>query len=157
MGPETVGTSGGADAAEQLYRSTRHAMVRLAYLMLGSDSDAEDAFHQAFLRCSPRLDTIENPPAYLRVAVVNECRRLARRTAPSIETIPERSVLDIPIELLDLRAALDRLSPRRRAVIVLRYFEDLPDAEIAGILRCRRATVRSLARRALRQLQEVLA
>ena len=125
--------------------------------MLGSDADAEDAFHQAFLRCSPRLDTIENPHAYLRVAVVNECRRLARRTAPSIETIPERSVLDIPIELLDLRAALDRLSPRRRAVIVLRYFEDLPDAEIAGILRCRRATVRSLARRALRQLQEAMA
>ena len=58
--------------------------------------------------------------------------------------------------LLELRDALGRLGERQRAVVVLRYFADLPDVEIAEVLGCRPSTVRSLVRRALRVLRKEL-
>ena len=66
-------------------------------------------------------------------------------------------VVDPPTELIELRDALARLSERQRIAIVLRYFLDLPDAEIAQVLGAREATVRSLVRRVLRVLAKELA
>jgi RNA polymerase sigma factor (sigma-70 family) len=64
--------------------------------------------------------------------------------------------VDAPTELVELRAALDCLRERERAVIVLRYFVDIPDAEIAQLLGCREATVRSTVHRALKTLRKEL-
>ncbi len=93
------------------------------------------------------------PDAYLRQAVVNGCRAhhrrraLERRTSPLLT--PEVSSLDAR-ELLD---AVGRLRYRERAALVLRFYQDLPDAEIAALLGCRVGTVASLVHRALARLR----
>jgi RNA polymerase sigma factor (sigma-70 family) len=139
----------------EVYRDQFPALMRVAFLMTGSNETAEDAVQEAFLRCRSRLADLDDAPSYLRVAVVNECRSLHRRRtreravhAPSDERLPS--------ELVELRDALDRLPWRQRAAIILRYFVDIPDDEIAETLHCRPATVRSLIRRGIGTLREVL-
>ena len=76
-------------------------------------------------------------------------------TAVSVK-VNRATSAELPTELIELRAALDRLGERARTVVVLRYFVDLPDREIAALLGCRVATVRSIAHRSLRTLREEL-
>ena len=91
--------------------------------------------------------------------MVNGCAGILRR-----RTIEQRyraariEVADseLPEQLIDLRSALDRLTDRQRLVVVLRYFADLPDAEIAEALGLRPGSVRSLAHRAIAALREEL-
>ena len=140
-----------------VYRAQFAPLMRVAFLLSDSAAAAEDAVQEAFLRCAPRLADIDHPPSYLRAAVVNECRAQHRRRArTSSAPIPDDGE-DFPHELLETRAALRRLSSRKRAAIVLRYFVDIPDQDIAEILGCRPATVRTLLRRAIRDLKEDLA
>jgi RNA polymerase sigma factor (sigma-70 family) len=73
--------------------------------------------------------------------------------APAVHAIREEH---LPSELVELRDALDRLPWRQRAALILRYFVDIPDDEIAENLHCRPATVRSLIRRGIGTLREVL-
>ena len=148
-----------ARAFAALYREHYPAVVRLAFLLTGSNETAEDVAQDVFVRTRRRLPGLDHPASYLRAAVVNACRslhrrdRLARRLlAPAAE--PEALVL--PSELAELRDALAALPARQRAAVVLRYFCDLPDGEIARALDCRPATVRSLVRRGLAQLREVI-
>lgn len=135
------------------------AMVRLATLMVGSRHVAEEVVQEAFAKVDARWTEIDRPDAYLRTVVLNGSRAVLRRRELEVRVqhlhVPEDHD-GIPTRLLELRDALDRLSDRQRAVIVLRYFVDLPEAEIASALRCRPSTVRSLARRALRVLREEL-
>ena len=149
-------TSGLSPRWDLIDSEQRRRLVQLAFLMTGSFEVAEDSVHEALVRCAPRLSGIERPEAYLRTAVVNECRthfrhkeRFARRDLP---TMPS----DFPDDVVETLDALEALRGRKRAVIVLRYFVDVPDHEIASILGCRPATVRSLARRALADLREAL-
>lgn len=134
-------------------------MVRLATLLVGSSAIAEEIVQDAFMGVSQRWDSLDRPYAYLRTSVVNGCAAALRRRsvedryrAARIE-VPDR---EIPEELIDLRRALDRLTARQRLVVGLRYFADLPDAEIADALGARPSTVRSLARRALAALRKEL-
>lgn len=143
------------DGVEALYRTHFATLMRVAYLMSDSVAAAEDAVHDVFVRCAPRLPEIEHPPSYLRAAVVNECRAQHRRWRRDHDA-PVPELLDgLPYELVETRAALRRLSPRKRPV-VLRYFVDIPDAEIADVLGCRPATVRTLLHRAINELREDL-
>lgn len=127
--------------------------------MTGSAAAAEDAVHEVFLRCIGRLESVDHPRSYLRAAVVNECRSQFRRGQRAerhrSEVVPS-SEHELPHEVLETRDALAVLTPRQRAAVVLRYFVDIPDEEIAEVLGCRPATVRSLIHRALAQLREVL-
>ena len=144
------------DGVEGLYRNYFAPLMRVAYLMSDSVAAAEDAVHDVFVRCAPRLQEIEHPPSYLRAAVVNECRAQHRRWRRDHDS-PVPELLDgLPPELVETRAALGRLSPRKRAAVVLRYFVDIPDAEIADVLGCRPATVRTLLHRAINELREDL-
>jgi RNA polymerase sigma factor (sigma-70 family) len=145
---------------EDLYDGQRQAAIRLATMLTGSRAAAEEIVQDVFLRVHLRWNEVEHPPAYVRQAVVNACHshrrgeeRAARREA---HVAVAEAVVD-PVPDHGLRAALRALPDRQRAVLVLRYFEDLPDEEIARLLGCRRATVRSTARRALLQLREVVA
>jgi len=140
---------------EETYRSLFAPLMRVALLMTGSNTAAEDAVHDVFVRCADRLDDLDHPPTYLRAAVVNECRAQHRRRqrARRLDAAP---AAQLPEELVETLDALDRLTPRRRAAVVLRYFVDIHDDEIAQILGCRPATVRSLIRRALTDLREAL-
>lgn len=154
--PVTASSDGGLD---DLWAREHRAMVRLGTLLVGSSHVAEEIVQEAFTAVDARWAEIDRPGAYLRTVVVNGCRAALRRRELEERVRDDRSCAgheQLPTRLLELRDALDRLSDRQRTVIVLRYFVDLPEAEIATELGCRPSTVRSLARRALRILREEL-
>ena len=140
-------------------------MVRLAVLLVGSVELAEEVVQDAFAVVDQRWDQLERPGGYLRATVVNGCRALLRR-----RRLEERHGRDEQVRtervgeplqdglarMAELRDALDRLDERQRVVVVLRYFVDLPDSEIATIVGCRPSTVRSTVRRALTVLRHEL-
>ena len=140
-----------------LYGLEQGPMVRLAALLVGSHVIAEEIVQDSFATLGERWDQLENPGGYLRSTVVNGCRMALRRRATERRHAGDTTTrIDAPTELVELRDALDRLSERERAVVVLRYFVDLPDREIAELLGCRPTTVRSLVHRSLRKLRKEL-
>ena len=140
---------------EDLYRSQYEPMVRLAYLLTQSRAAAEDLVQDSFVRVRPRLEGLDAPAAYLRRTVTNACyswhrRRRRERALPVDPPGAEEPVHD---ELWD---ALAGLAPKRRAVLVLRYYLDLSEAEIAATLGVRNGTVKSLCSRGLADLRQVI-
>jgi RNA polymerase sigma-70 factor (sigma-E family) len=136
--------------------------IRLAYLLTGDRALAEDLVHEAFLRFVGRLHFVRDPEAfdgYLRRTIVNLSknhfrRRAVERSYLARETRAAEERHDPDVATYEtMRSALLTLPIRQRAAIVLRYYEDLPEAEIADLLRCRPATVRSLVARGLETLR----
>ena len=149
------GGSGHAPAptsVEELYERKFAPMVRLARLLVGSPDVAADVVQDAFVHVHRKWKTIRFPESYLRQAVVNGCRSHHRHRAVELRApVPrEESALLPARELLD---AIAKLQHRERAALVLRFYEDLPDAEIAELLGCRVGTVASLVHRALARLR----
>lgn len=141
---------------EGCYRRLWPGMVRLAHLVCGSESVGEEIAQEAFLALRQRWDDVADPDAYVRSAVINRARTASRRAARERPgAVPERG-LDLTPETDAVWHVLRRLPERQRAAVVLRYYEDLPDPEVAELLGCRPATVRSLIHRALARLEEVL-
>lgn len=136
-----------------LYIERRVALVRLAYLLTSDREVAEEVVHDALLAVRPRWETIDDPPAYLRTAVVNRCRSWLRRQRTARAYTPPRAE-DAGLGADELWDALATLDERRRTAIVLRFYGDLPDAVIAEILGCRPATVRTLVHRGLHALRK---
>jgi RNA polymerase sigma-70 factor (sigma-E family) len=141
------------------------AMVRLAYGLTGDLGHAEDVAQAAFARAYAswsRVARTGDPDAYVRRIVINEnnSRFRRRRVAESlVYAVPERSgprAADTADALSDSAAllkALRRLGPRQRAVIVLRFWMDMSEAETAAALHCSVGTVKSQASRALAALR----
>ncbi|MET9359508.1 SigE family RNA polymerase sigma factor [Streptomyces sp. NPDC006632] len=152
----------------ELYHAHRLKMVRLAVMLVDDRAAAEDVVQDAFTalyrRHGERIEEIDNALAYLRTAVVNASRSVLRRrrtargyTPPHVPDAPsaeERVVLDE--EHREVLAALGQLTPRRREVLVLRYWSDLTEAEIAATLGISRGSVKSIASRALDALEKIL-
>lgn len=140
----------------ELHRARYDAMVRLAALLCGSTAVAEELVQDAFVKVIERWDRIEQPSAYLRATVVNACTgyRRHRDVVRRHSTPPVLSVVDP--EGIVLRDAVLRLPARQRAVLVLRFYEDLPEKEIAELLHCRLGTVKSALHRGLEQLRRVV-
>jgi RNA polymerase sigma-70 factor (sigma-E family) len=152
------------------FRDFMHARwpstVRLAYGLTGDLGHAEDVAQTAFARAYaswPRVSRAGNPDAYLRQIVVNENRNRFRRRRVAerlTDAPPEQGLGDGADatreydERSALLAALQRLGPRQRAVIVLRYWMDLTEAEAAAALNCSVGTVKSQASRALATLRQ---
>lgn len=144
------------DAAETaLFERHYEALVRLAYVLTSDAEFAHEAVQEAFLAVHQRWARIDNPAGYLRTAVVNTCnsfhrrRAVARRNAP-----PAPGVVHAAFD--ELSDALEKLPADRRAVLALRFYCDLPDAEIADVLGIRRSTVRTRVHRALNDLRREL-
>jgi DNA-directed RNA polymerase specialized sigma24 family protein len=144
-----------SDPLQALYRAEYPGMVRLAHALTGSPETAEDVVQDAFARLHGRADRLSNPVGYLRTTVVNICRDKARRSqrerrvavsAPPFLTFAASELLDV----------LLKLPYRQRAVLVLRYWGDWSEAEIAEALRCRPGTVKTLASRGLSRVKEEL-
>lgn len=142
----------------------RHALpplMRFAVVLTGDVELAQDVVQEALLRACSRWATVQragNPHAYVRRIVVHEAvswRRKWGRIHPAPEAVLERSVTDpLTFDARDaLLRELNRLPARQRAVLVLRYFEELSDDEIAATLGCRPVTVRGYAHRALTALR----
>jgi DNA-directed RNA polymerase specialized sigma24 family protein len=149
-------TATGVTAFDAFYREQYAPMVRLARLLTGSVAVAEDLTHDAFVRVAPRLGSLERPAAYLRTTVVNACRSHHRHQAVVDRSAPSPAEPSPPSHLVDFADALGELPERQRTAIVLRYYGDLDDREIAEILGCRRPTVRTLVRRGMTALREVI-
>jgi len=147
-------SSPGDEALSDLYRSQRDRLRRVAYLMTGQRAVAEEIVHDAFLRVHGRWESIDTPAAYLRRTVVNLCLTWRARSELARERTPVvRDRIDPP-ELDETWALLDRLPRDQRVALVLRYYEDLADGEIARVMGCRPGTVRSRIHRALKTLRK---
>jgi RNA polymerase sigma factor (sigma-70 family) len=142
-------------AFEDVYREQRLSLIRLAYLLTGSREQAEDIVQSAFAAGHDRWPEVANPPAYLRRAVVNLANDTHRRRFRERLLVQREETTDIP-ELDETWAEVKRLPASQRAVVVLRFYEDLPLAEIAVLLDRPPATVRSDLRRALDRLRRTL-
>ena len=158
-----------ADVVGDLYRQHAVALVQLALLLVGDQASAEDVVQEAFLglyRNWSGLNDYSRLFGYLRVAVVNGSRGVlrARRRAwliPIRHDPPVWSAESAAMATEDRRAvlaAMARLPRRQREVLVLRYYAELADTEIASVLGVSRGTVVSTASRALgalgRQVKE---
>lgn len=166
-----------AEAAfDELFARYRDRVFSLAFRLLGNRSDAEDAAQEAFVtvyqkindfRFSARFYTwlyriIYNLCVDLRRRVVSERSSGGEQSLETLERLEDRS--DGPLEVLekgeartrDVERALQRLSEPLRAVVILRYLEDLPYYEIAEVLECSLGTVKSRLSRAHHFLQSTL-
>jgi RNA polymerase sigma-70 factor (sigma-E family) len=144
-----------------VYRGERDGLVRLAYLMTGSQAVAEDLVQDTFIRVMARLRADGAPGAYLRRSVVNACyswHRRAWREVPPTGGNPYEPASPAGPEGGDVEMwdALGRLAPRRRSVLVMRYYLDMTEAEVAETLGCRVGTVKSTAHRALADLRKMI-
>ena len=148
-------------AFDDFVRARRRALLRTAYLLTGQHADAEDLVQVALVKAVPHWRRIaDNPEPYVRRVLARESvsrwrRRRWREVSSAV--LPETAHLDADVAAKeDLRRALASLAPRQRAVIVLRYFEDLSVAETAEALGIAAGTVTSQTRDALRVLRERL-
>jgi RNA polymerase sigma-70 factor (sigma-E family) len=145
----------------ELYARHVPDAVRLAYLLTGNRNLAEDLAQEAFVRMYGRFQDLRNPdafPAYLRRTVVNLANSHFRRVKVERAYLErEGRMVEAPAADPDdrqrVREALQRLPLRQRAAVILRYYEDLPEAQTAEILRCRPGTVKSLLSRGLDALR----
>lgn len=142
---------------EEAYREHRMALLRLAYLISGSHEMSEDVVQSAFTSAHERWDQIQNPLPYLKKAVINLVKDGQRRHLRLRPGAVERPSVALPHEVDETWTQIGRLTWVQRAVIVLHYYEDLPLAEVADILKRPAATVRSDHRRALDKLRKALA
>jgi RNA polymerase sigma-70 factor (sigma-E family) len=142
---------------EEVYRASFDRMIRVAFMMTGSNEAAEDIVQDAFVGLFARFDRLDDPVPYLHRSVVNGCLARGRRRRV-VQRLGHLTVAEsvASLEIDEMWGALKRLSARRRAAVVLRYYIDLPLAEIAEILDCKTGTVKSMLNRALADLREVV-
>lgn len=154
---------------EATYADLFHAhfpgMVRLATL-LGAD-DPEDVAQEAFCRLHPRMRQLRDAHsalAYLRATVVNRTRsrhrhlQVVRRHAPPAppDAASAEQLAEIREDYREVLAAVARLSPRHREALVLRYWLDLSEADMAEAMGCAPGTVKSHVSRGLAALETAL-
>lgn len=143
------------------------AAVRLAYSITLDRHVAEDLAQDAFVRLWPKWPRVrdENPHAYLRQVVVRCCLSAMRRrswrelTTASLPERPDHSSSHSMSGLADrdvLVRALGGLPPRQRAVLVLRYAEDMSEEEVADVLGCSTGSVKTHASRGTAKLRKAL-
>jgi RNA polymerase sigma-70 factor (sigma-E family) len=163
VGVEPGQGPGAGDPSFREYVATRSAsLLRMAYLLTHNRADAEDLVQAALAKAYQAWDRIEDRGAvdgYVRRAMVNThiswWRRRRVEEYPT-DDIPEQAVADHAgdSELQDaLRRAIERLPRRMRAAVVLRYYEDMSEAEIADVLGVSQGTVKSTVSRAVAKLR----
>jgi RNA polymerase sigma-70 factor (sigma-E family) len=147
----------------ELYERHAGAAVGLAYLLTGDRSLAEDLVQEAFVRVAGRFRHLRDSGAfesYLRRTVVNlftsqlRRRRLERAYLKREATKPAASHEDPDVASRDeLWRAVQQLPERQRAAVVLRYYEDLSEREVATTMRCSNAAAKSLIQRGMQTLR----
>jgi RNA polymerase sigma-70 factor (sigma-E family) len=141
------------------------ALSRLAYVLCGDHAAAEDLVQSALARTASRWRSVVaggNPEGYVRRAMVNEHISWWRRRGRRQRLVPQppagrpAPAADSGLDRLELAAALARLAPRQRAVVVLRFYADLSEAEAADVLGVSIGTVKSQTHDALARLRRLL-
>ena len=142
------------------------ALLRLAYTLTGNRSDAEDVVQEALARALPRwgrISRVDDVDAYVRRMVVNAhtswWRKFRRRESP-VEEVRDSAAAAHPGLMPDQRAGLwaacQALPEPQRTAIVLRYYEQLEYAEIAGLTGVREGSVRARVSRGISALREAM-
>ncbi len=147
---------------ETYVAQSRRPLLRYAVVLTNDPELAEDVLQEALLRAGQRwhrIGRLDDPHAYVRRMLTNEVISWRRKWG-RVEVRPDRELdrtVHDPTGVVDRRDAilreLGRLPARQRAALVLRYFEDLSDDQIAGILGCRATTVRIYVSRAMKTLR----
>ena len=144
-----------ADDFGEFYRAEYLPMVRLAFGLVDTPEAAEEITQDAFAKVFERWDRLRNPGGYLRTAVVNGARSELRKREVRRRILPGRPRQG-PAEQDYLLDALEQLPTRRKTALVLRYYGDLSEREIAETMGIRPGTVKSLLSSGLAQLREVI-
>jgi RNA polymerase sigma-70 factor (sigma-E family) len=139
-------------------------LLRFGHVLTGDPRKAEDLVQEALARTLRRWRSVrhDNAVAYVRRVMVNTHINRWRRWEARVQLgmVPDRIADDPALRRSEewdlLRRALSRLPVRQRTVLVLRYFEDLPKAEIAQLMGCQPGTVKSQAARGLAALRPLL-
>lgn len=155
-----------AAAVTALYHEHALGLIRFAHLLLGNRAGAEDVVHDAFCglyRHWDHLDDTAKALGYVRSSVLNGCRTVQRRSRLADRIVIYQPAADSAEaaalsgeERREVTAALRRLPRRQREILVLGYYLDLPDEQIAADLGISQATVRSARRRGLQSLERLL-
>ncbi|MFG1670395.1 SigE family RNA polymerase sigma factor [Streptomyces sp. Y7] len=154
------------DSFREFVENRSSALLKTAVLLVGGDRHAaEDLLQNALMKAADRWHRIDEPEAYVRRILyrqqISRWRLKWRRRELSVAEPPEAAAAagadgTAAAELrLLMRGALARLTARQRTVLVLRYFEDLPEADVARILGCTVGTVRSTTHRSLARLRSL--
>jgi RNA polymerase sigma-70 factor (sigma-E family) len=161
-----VRTDAASDEFTQTYAAHHAEALRLAYLLCGDRYRAEDAVADAFVKVYRQMQrgAVEQPRAYLRRAVVNEINSRFRRLAIERREAAKRSgdargLRGADEQIADhdeMFAALRHLPPRQRTVVVLRFYEDLAESDIADVMGISVGTVKSTLHRGLAHLRKQL-
>lgn len=138
-------------------------LYRTAYLMLGDAAEAEDLVQTALAKTYAnwrKVRTVEAAPGYARTTMANTAaswfRKKGWRNERPTEILPETTAESDPSDRPALLDALAQLPPRQRAVVVLRYYEDLSVAQVAHALETSEGTVKSQTSEALAKLRTLL-
>jgi RNA polymerase sigma factor (sigma-70 family) len=143
---------------DEVYQRRWAGLVRLAYVTTGSLAQAEEVVQDVFVQLYQRRSAVDQPEAWLWRAVTSRTiswlrRQRLERGVASTRSVELQAVSAMAVDFL---ALLSPLPARQRAVLFLRYHEDLTEAEIADVLNCRPGTVKSLTNRALARLRKEL-
>lgn len=151
---------------ERFFREHHRGVYVFALHLVGDPAQAEDVASEVLVKVylKWRGGRVSSPKAYLRRAVVNHTHSWLRRKQVERRYLerqpPETGVVDPSVGRVDdaqvLTRALSQLPPRQRAAIVLRYYEDLSEAETAEVLGCSVGTVKSQVHRGIAKLREVV-
>ncbi|MDE0581091.1 MAG: SigE family RNA polymerase sigma factor [bacterium] len=155
-GSATAGEVHQLASFDDLYRDEYGPMVRLARGLVDTQEIAEEIVQDAFARVYERWNRLDNPGGYLRTAVVNGARselrkREVRRRIGIRPFIPPQ-----PEDRDYLLDALDQLPPRQKTVLVLKFYADMTEKEIAQAIGVRPGTVKSATSRGLAELRKVV-
>lgn len=161
-------------AFERFVVDATDSLLRTAYLVVGDAGHAEDLVQDTLLKIArrwSRVDTMDSPRAYARRVLVNlaldgserssrhraelETQRRPEGDRP-LESVISRNAFSAVDERMDLIGALGELPPRQRAVLVLRFFDDLSESDVASILGCSVGTVKSTTSRALEKMRALV-
>ena len=152
---------------DDIYRTHRMGMVRLAILLVDDINSAEDVVQDAFAGLYRNWDQLRDAQAavgYLRTAVVNGSRSMLRRRRTARAYVPPHSadarsaesMAMLTAEHQSVISALGELAPRQREILVLRYYGGLSEAEIAATTGLTTGTVKSTASRAVAKLGDII-
>jgi RNA polymerase sigma-70 factor (ECF subfamily) len=158
-----VGPVADADEFAEFVAGSLPALLRFGHLLTGDAASAEDLVQLALSRAWRNRDRIDAPYAYVRRVMINSNSswwRRYRRELMAPRVISDDEALADPSSRIDDRDAVWRalrsLPTRQREIVVLRYYEDLSERQIADLLGISTGTVKSQASRALRRLTQVL-
>jgi RNA polymerase sigma-70 factor (sigma-E family) len=162
--PSAGGVVGWEDSQfPEFFASQYGPLRRLGFLLTGDWMEGEELAQDALVRVWWRWALVrrqQHPEAYARKVLINRHRSLLRRlrleAGRAGQARTEAADVGQREELLVVWAAIGRLPTRQRAVVVLRYHEDLPELEVARLLRMPVGTVKSTANRALARLRKEL-